>query len=471
MGESGKVELKKNLGLANCVSLLIGLIIGSGIFISPKGVIMETGSIGSALIIWVACGAFSIIGGISYTELGTMIPKAGGEYEYLGAAFGDLVAFLFVWGFVIIIVPASFALTALTFSDYALKPFFLDCEPPYSARLCLAAAAILAITAVNCVSVNWVNRLQNIFNVGKLAGLFAIVGFGVYALCIGRVENLKPSTIFEGSSMDPGQYAVAFNAGLYSYSGWSFLNYVVEEIKDSNKTLPRSIIMGLTGVTFIYIFVNVAYFTMLNPREMIDSSAVAFSFVEKLVGPLSSVMSICVALSCLGFLNGSIFSASRTIFAAARKNHMPSVLALININYLTPITSIIFMSALSLLCLLFDDVYVLLKLTMLTEYIFIGGTVFGLMVLRKTRPEMDRPIEVNLFFPITFVIICFGIIIVIVYTSPYDSLTCLLVMLIGVPVYWIFIALEKPKSLNAKIDNFTIWIQKLTQSVIDSKED
>lgn len=304
---------------------------------------------------------------------------------------------------------------------------------------------------MNCVSVKWVNRLQNMFNVGKLAGLFAIVGFGVYALCIGRVENLTPSTMFEGSSMDVGQYAVAFNAGLYSYSGWSFLNYVVEEIKDSNKTLPRSIIIGLTGVTFIYIFVNVAYFTLLSPREMIDSSAVAFSFVDKVVGPLSSLMSVCVALSCLGFLNGSIFSASRTIFAAARKNHMPSVLALINISYLTPITSIIFMSALSLLCLLFDDVYVLLKLTMLTEYIFIGGTVVGLIVLRKTRPDMDRPIKVNLFFPITFVVICFGIIGVIVASSPVDSLTCLLVILAGVPVYWLFIAIEKPKSLNTKI--------------------
>jgi len=467
MGE--KVELKRNLGLGNCVSLLIGLIIGTGIFISPKGVIQETGSVGSALIIWIACGIFSIFGAISYTELGCMIPKAGGEYEYLGTAFGDLAAFLFVWSFVVIVIPASFALTALTFADYALQPLYLTCVPPYYARLCIAALALVTITLINCVSVKWVNRLQNAFNFGKLLGLFTIIGFGCYALAIGQTKNL--ASPMEGSSTDPGQYAIAFYAGVYSYSGWSFLNYVVEEIKNPNKVLPVSITMGLSGVIVIYTFVNIAYFTLLSPKEMIESGAVAFTFVEKLVGPYSGVMSICVALSCLGFLNGSLFSASRTIFAAARKNHMPSVLALININYLTPITSILFMSFLSILCLFFDDVYILLNMTMLTEYIFIGGTVFGLLILRRTRPEMERPIRVNLLFPIFFTTICALIIGMSIHSKPTDSLLCFLVIGLGIPVYLIFVVAEKPIWLDQKINAFTIYVQKLTLSVIDTKDE
>lgn len=466
---NGKVELKRNLGLSNCVSLLIGLIIGTGIFISPKGVIQETGSVGSALIVWVICGIFSIFGAISYTELGCMIPKAGGEYEYLGTAFGDLPAFLFVWSFVVIVVPASFALTALTFSDYALQPFFIDCLPPYHARIALAALALITITLINCVSIKWVNRLQHAFNVGKLAGLAAILIFGIYALAVGRFENL--SSPFENSSTDPGQYATAFYAGVYSYSGWSFLNYVVEEIKNPNKVLPLSIYLGLISVILIYILINVAYFTLLSPKQMIDSSAVAFTFVEKIVGKYSWIMSICVALSCLGFLNGSLFSASRTIFAAARKNHMPTVLALINVTYLTPMTSVVFMSFLSTLCLFFDDVYVLLKLTMLSEYIFIGATVFGLLYLRKYKPEMTRPIVVNLFYPISFCIICVLIILMTIYNSPYDSIMCVIVILAGVPVYVIFVAMDKPKSIDDKINAFTEWVQKLTLSVIDSKEE
>lgn len=469
MSDGGRVVLKKNLGLSNCVSLLIGLIIGTGIFISPKGVIQETGSIGSSLIVWVACGVFSIFGAISYTELGCMIPKAGGEYEYLGAAFGDLASFLFIWTFLTIVIPASFALTALTFADYALKPLYLTCEPPYYARLIIAALSLITITVINCVSINWVKKLQNAFNIGKLAGLATIMGFGIYAICIGRIENL--SEPFEGSSANPGQYAVAFYAGVYSYSGWSFLNYVVEEVKNPNKVLPFSIYIGLTLVTAIYIIINIAYFTLLSPKEMMESSVVAFSFVEKLVGSYSWVMSICVALSCLGFLNGSLFSASRTIFAAARKNHMPSVLALINVNYLTPVTSILFMSFLSICCLFFDDVYILLKLTMLAEYIFIGATVAGLLWLRKSRPDMHRPLKVNLFFPIVFVICCLLIISMTIYFTPYDSLMCVVLILVGVPVYGIFVVMEKPKSLNDKINNFTIWVQKLTVSVIDESKD
>lgn len=467
--EGGKIELKKNLGLVDCVSLLIGLIIGTGIFISPKGVIQETGSVGSALLVWTACGVFSIFGAISYTEMGCMIPKAGGEYEYLGAAFGDLASFLFIWSFVIIVIPASFALTALTFADYALKPLYMDCDPPYHARLAFAALAIITITFVNCISTKWVTRLQNAFNIGKLVGLFAIMGFGAYALIIGRTENFEAP--FEGSSTDPGTYATAFYAGVYSYSGWSFLNYVVEEIKNPNRVLPISITMGLTAVTLIYLFVNVAYFTLLSPKDMIDSNAVAFSFVEKLLGQVSWVMSFCVALSCLGFLNGSLLSASRAIFAAARKNHMPSVLALININYRTPITSIIFMSFLSILCLLFDDVLLLLKLTMLAEYVFIGGTVVGLLYLRKKSPDVLRPIRVNLFFPIVFVAVCFGIIAMTIYLTPGDSLLCFFVILCGIPIYGLFIVMDKPKALDDKINNFTIWVQKLTMSVIATKDD
>merc|ERR1712127_111852 len=389
--------------------------------------------------------------------------KSWRRNEYLGTAFGDLAAFLFVWSFIVIVIPASFALTSLTFADYALKPFFLDCDAPINARIMLAAVALITIALINCYSMNMVKKLQDLFNVAKLLGLFTIIGFGIYAISIGRYENLAAP--FENSSTDPGRYALAFYSGVYSYSGWSFLNYVVEEIKNPNKVLPVSITFGLSAVIGIYLAVNIAYFTLLSPKEMIESSAVAFTFTEKIIGQYSWTMSVCVALSCLGFLNGSFLPASRTIFAAARKNHMPSVLALININYLTPITSILFMSFLSILCLFFDDVYILLNMTMLTEYIFIGGTVFGPLILRRTRPEMERPIRVNLLFPIFFTTICALIIGMSIHSKPTDSLLCFLVIGLGIPVYLIFVVAEKPIWLDQKINAFTIYVQKLTLSV------
>ncbi|CAF0717306.1 unnamed protein product [Brachionus calyciflorus] len=465
----GEIKLEKNLKLLNCISILIGIIVGTGIFISPKEVIENCGSIGLSLVIWVGCGVFSMFGAIAYTELGCMIPKAGGEYEYLMVAFGKLSGFLFIWTFIIIILPATFALTALSFADYVLKPVYDDCEIPKNARLLLAAASILIITLVNCVSVRLTNFLQNFFTIGKVLGVLTIICLGLYCLFMGRVENF--ANPFEGSRYDPTDLSLALYNGLYSYSGWSFLNYVVEEIKNPNQVLPMSIFFGLTAVIVIYLFINIAYFTLLTPNEMINSIAVAFSFAEKIIPNASWLISVFVSLSALGYINGALFSASRTIFGAARNNHMPVFLAFINIKFLTPITSILFMALSSLVCLMFEDVKLLLKISMLSEYIFIGSTVAGLLWLRKVQPKAFRPIKVNIFFPIAFLVLCAFTIICSIFKSPWDSLLSVLVILLGIPVYIVFVVLEKPKSLQRKIDGFTVFMQKLTYSVFDDSSE
>jgi len=139
---NNRIELKKNIGLFGGVSLIINVIVGSGIFVSPKGVIQEVGSIALSILIWIICGLISIFGALTYTELGCMIPKAGGEYEYLMTAFGNSLGFLFVWGQLIIIIPTANAVAALTFADYLLQPFFPDCPIPNISRISLAASAI-----------------------------------------------------------------------------------------------------------------------------------------------------------------------------------------------------------------------------------------------------------------------------------------------------------------------------------------
>ena len=140
--DNNRIELKKNIGLFGGVSLIINIIVGSGIFVSPKGVIQEVGSVGLSILIWIICGLISIFGALTYTELGCMIPKAGGEYEYLLTAFGNLLGFLFVWAQLIIIIPTANAVAALTFADYLLQPFFSDCVIPNIARISLAASAV-----------------------------------------------------------------------------------------------------------------------------------------------------------------------------------------------------------------------------------------------------------------------------------------------------------------------------------------
>jgi amino acid transporter len=183
--------------------------------------------------------------------------------------------------------------------------------------------------------------VQNICSIGKLLGLAVIICFGAYALFIGRYENFVHP--FENSTYDLTRIAVAIYSGIFSYEGWRSIVNVIEEIKNPQIILKQSIIISISIIIVFYMFSNIAYFTLLSPKEMIESSAVAVTFASKLIGPYASFMSIFVALSTFGYLNGSLFHFSRSYYAAARAGHLPSVLALISINNLTPILAIIYM--------------------------------------------------------------------------------------------------------------------------------
>lgn len=458
--------LQKHMTISNCISYLISIIIGSGIFIVPNGILRDSGSVGVAFLVWIFGGVFSIFGAISYAELGCLIPKTGGEYIYLRTAFPKVFGFLFVWSYTFIYNPAVGAFAALLFSDYALKSFFPSCQSPSEVRTILAAIAIMIICLVNCMSIKLGQILGYVFNIGKIIGLLMIIGFGVYGLYKGRVESFMNP--FENSSTDVTKLAIAFNAGCFSYGGWNCLNNLVGEMKNPNRTFPVSIFTGLAGVVAIYLTINVAYLTLLSPKEMIESNAVAFTFAEKLIGSYSWIISIFVCLSALGFINGILVSASRQIYAAANSDDMPSVLGLISIKYRTPITSVIFSGIVAVVYLAIKDMDILLNISMLLVYIWCIACTIALLYLRKTQPDVPRPFRVPLIFPIIFLVICFFLagMICIIYTKEF--LLCTIFIIIGLPVYYICTK-EKPAEIQQKINKFTIWMQKLTLSVIDTK--
>jgi L-type amino acid transporter 5 len=155
MGEtqSDKIQLKKTLGVFGGISVLVGVIVGSGIFVSPRGVVREAGSVGASLLIWMLCGLLSIFGAQAYSELGCMIPKAGGDYEYIMAAFGGCSGFLFVWSQLVLIIPTANAIAALTFADYILQPIYTTCSPPYASRLLIGACAVCEFIFINLLSI------------------------------------------------------------------------------------------------------------------------------------------------------------------------------------------------------------------------------------------------------------------------------------------------------------------------------
>ncbi|XP_070575150.1 large neutral amino acids transporter small subunit 1-like [Ptychodera flava] len=455
------VKMKSEISLLNGCTIIIGTIIGSGIFISPVGVVKFAGSVGLSLIVWATCGLFSMIGALCYAELGTSILKSGGDYAYILEAFGELPAFLLLWITLIIIRPTSQAIIALVFANYILQPAFPDpdCPPPEIAVEILAALCLLILTYVNCVSVKWSTRVQDVFTISKVIALIVIILTGIAQIGMGKTENFQDG--FANSQSDVGQIVLAFYVGLFAYGGWNYLNFITEELKDPHKNLPRAIIISVALVTVIYVLANVAYFAVLSPAQMMISSAVAVTFGNWTLGVMAWIIPLFVALSTFGSVNGSLLTGSRIFFVGARENQLPDLFAMISISKKTPTPSLILTCFLSLMYLLAEDIGTLINYFSFITWLSIGTAITGMLFLRWKKPDLPRPIKVNLILPIVFILACAFLIIVGFYAAPKDTGIGVAILMTGVPVYFIFVWWKnKPAFIQKCSGYFTRLTQK-----------
>lgn len=228
-GDKQGLILKREVGIIGAVSFIAGTMMGSGIFISPQYVQASIGSPGASLIIWACCGLIAMLGGLCYAELGTVIPESGGEFIYILRTAGKVVAFMFVFTFIIVMRPASATGIALSFAQYVVAPFYSNCTPPQLVVKCVAAGAIMVLAIVNCLSVRLATGIQVVAMVVKLLALAVIILGGVVMLFQGHTENFDNS--FEGTNVGITSIGIAFYQGLWSYDGWNTLNYLTEELK------------------------------------------------------------------------------------------------------------------------------------------------------------------------------------------------------------------------------------------------
>lgn len=434
--DNGKVKLQRKITLLNGVAIIIGTIIGSGIFISPTGVFRSTESVGVSIIVWCLSGLFSTLGALCYAELGTSITRSGGDYAYIYVAFGPLAGFLRLWVALLIIRPTTQTIVALTFAQYAAKPFFPVCDPPESATRLLAAACLCLLTAINCLSVRWAMRIQSVFTFAKLFALVGIILIGIYYMGAGEVKNFDNA--FEGK-FGPIDLALAFYSGLFAFGGWNYLNFVTEELQDPYKNLPRAIWIALPTVTIVYVLANVAYFSLLSKSEMLSSAAVAVTFGSKTIGSLYWVVPIFVALSTFGGVNGILFTSARLFLIGAQEGHLPQAFSLIHIRRMTPIPSLLFTCAASLLMLFVSDIFELINYFSQILWFSVAASIAGMLWLRYKQPNLPRPIKVNLIIPVLFIICCLFLVLFPIPYSPKNSLICLAITLSGIPVYYVFI--------------------------------
>ncbi|XP_047347061.1 large neutral amino acids transporter small subunit 1 isoform X1 [Vespa velutina] len=453
-----EIKLEAKMSLLNGVTVIVGSIIGSGIFVSPTGVLKHTGSVNASLLVWTASGLFSMVGAYCYAELGCMIRKSGADYAYIMETFGPFMAFIRLWIECMIVRPCSQAIVALTFSIYVLKPIFPDCAPPDDAARLLAAWCICTLTFINCWDVKWATKVQDIFTYAKLFALFIIICTGAYQLFTGHTEYFT----FENTKTEITSIALSFYSGLFAYNGWNYLNFIIEELKDPIRNLPKAIAISCTLVTIVYVLTNMAFYTTLSPVEVLGSGAVAVTFANHLFGIMAWIIPVFVALSTFGAVNGILLTSSRLFYAGACEGQMPEILTMIQTSRLTPTPAVICMALLSMLYLCSSDIFALINYVGFATWLSIGVSVLCLPWLRWAQPNLPRPIKVNLAFPIVYIIATLFVTVVPMYITPLETGYGCLMISSSVPVYFAFIAWKnKPKFFVKGVGAVTKTLQKL----------
>ncbi|CAC5409172.1 SLC7A9 [Mytilus coruscus] len=407
------VALKKRMGLMSGVALIVGTMIGSGIFISPKGVLMSTGSVGLSFVVWLGCGVLALMGALSYAELGTMITKSGAEYAYLKDAFGPLhknlgpvPAFLFAWTSVLILKPALFGVVAMSFGLYAVEPFF-PCGPSSTAVKLVSIVCLLTISFINCYSVKLATKVQNFFTITKLIAIVVIVVGGAVMIARGETEYLQSG--FEGSQTSPSIIALAFYDGLWAYDGWNNLNYVTEELKDPYKYVK--------------------------------------TWGQRVLGVMAFIIPLSVVFSTFGAANGSCFTGGRVMFVAAREGHLPEVLSFVHTRQFTPLPSLVVSTLLACILVLMGDIFALIDFFSFAAWMFYGLTMLALIVMRYTQKDAYRPYKVPIIIPIIVLLCSFYLVLAPILQNPrIEFLYASIFMFSGLIFYVPFVVYKKELS-------------------------
>uniref|UniRef100_A0A3Q3G4N2 b(0,+)-type amino acid transporter 1 n=1 Tax=Labrus bergylta TaxID=56723 RepID=A0A3Q3G4N2_9LABR len=445
------LKMKREIGLIGGVALVSGTMIGSGIFMSPQFVLGYVGSPGASLVIWALAGVVAMTAALCYTEIGTIISESGGDFIYILRIYGPCPAFFAAITFILVVRPFGIAAMAISIAEYVTAPFYTDCLPPQIVVKCAAAVAILVVAFVNVLNVRVAIKIQVVFLVAKVLALtFIIIGGIVKAIQNNNVivENLKVENAFKGTRYSLSTLGMAFYQGLWSYAGWYNLNYVTEELKRPEVNLPRAVIIAISLVTGLYLLVNVSYLTVMTPKELMSSTAVAVTW-NKVLGSWGWIMSLAAALSAFGSLNGTFFSGGRVCFVAAREGHMPDILAMAHVRRLTPSPALIFTTIVSLIVLIPGDFQSIVNF-FFTAWFFYAITLSGLLYLKIKKPEL-----VPIILPILVLIAAVFLVLAPIIDDPQiEYLYVALFVLSGAILYVPFIRYKLCPGLLTKLTVF-----------------
>lgn len=385
--------LRRELGLFTAALLVVGGIIGSGIFFTPGEVARALPTGGWILAVWALGGVVAFAGALTYAELGAMLPQAGGPYVYLQHGFGRLAAFLYGWMVLLSIATGALAAVAMGFAGYLSRMVDLS---PVGGQLGVAAITIVVMAVINYLGVKPGATVQNVFTVAKIVALGALILGGLVLWSKLGSPPPAPGAPAPRASLLSG-FAAAFTAVLFTIGGWQQMNMVAGEIKDPARTIPKALAIGIGIVVAIYLGANAVYLRALGRDGLAASAAVAADAVSRMVGPVgATLISVAAMLSVLGFVNVVLLANSRIIYAMAVEGVFVKAAGRVHPRFGSPHIAIVIMTVWALLLLAFTrgDLGALLSGVVFADWIFFGLGAASVFTLRRKQPDAPRPYRV-----------------------------------------------------------------------------
>ncbi len=449
--------LLRALGFPTVVAIVVGNVIGSGIFAKPGNIAAEAGNFGLVVTAWMAGGVLCLLGALSFAELGVMMPRAGGLYVFLREVYGRLAAFLFGWSDFLFMKPASIGALASIFIGSMARACGWQTRPV--GEVLLAGSLIALMAGVNVLGVVWGGRMQSITTLLKATFLAAVTLLPFVLAATGSAQvsfdNLA-TTVSPRQDSLAGQFAVVLLAVMWAYNGWEDMPRIAEEIRDPQRIMPRALLAGIAILVLLYVGANVAYHLVLSMQEMKDAGDhAAEAMILRLIGPAGErIMSIGIMLSTFGAINSNLLLGPRVSVAMGRDDVFFRILGRVHVNYRTPAVAILVQALMAIALYIASAVLVhstdmfreKSAFELLTNYVIFSSSIFyalavlAVVILRRRHPEWERPFRTPFYpwVPLAYVGFYCWFLYQVFSAQPWESATGLELTAAGIPVYYAY---------------------------------
>jgi basic amino acid/polyamine antiporter, APA family len=439
-------NLAREIGLRDGIAIVAGTMIGSGIFLVPSAIAMVVPSLAMVLVVWTFGALVSLAAALVLSELGAMFPAAGGLYVYLREAFGPLTAFLYGWASIVAIDSGATAAVSTAFGIYLGQFFQLS-----ATQVKLAAIAVITVlTIVNCLGVKFGKSIQNVFATCKLAGI------GIMAVLLfsrANVGQMRESLWPAGTHTSLTGFGVAAVAALWAYYGWHETSYNAAEFRNPQRDLPKALTFGTLIVSATYLLANIAYYAVLTPLQVAQSPRVAATALAAIFGTsAAAVLAVLIMVSTFGAANGMILSGPRIPYVMGKQGVFIRAAGRVNPKTRTPILAVVIQGVWACLLCCVGTFSQLIQYAVFTICIFFVLAGLAVMKLRKTRPEAHRPFRTPLYpwLPILTIGANAALIVNTIAADPTHSLIGIGMVALGVPLYYLFRAVNQNSALRSR---------------------